>query len=349
MDFKIHVLKKKTHLHVKNVNTGIHINPVVLLYLIISILVFSSVSVSAQKADTLIKKLDSLHLKTDSSQKPQVNNITPEAYNNGTKLTPASYFILIESDLKQAFTKPFHMKKKDWLFAGAFIAVEFGLSYVDENIQSNVFALRTNSKTVRDISTYVTRFGGWYEVYTLIGLGSYGYIFKKTKMVTTTFLATQAYVTGEAVQGLTKLLTGRQRPDYYITPNSKPDPRFHGPFSGSKDFSGNSLNSSFPSGHTTVAFAAATVFDMEYKDKPLIPILSYTAATLIGISRITENRHWFSDVVAGAVLGYLTGRQVVNNYHRYAKLKAPMQKKNSIVFNLDYRFGTAIPGFIYHF
>lgn len=303
----------------------------------------------SQQVDTLIKKLDSLQLKKDSIGKPQLNNITPEAYNEDTKLTPSSYLILIGSDLKQAFTKPFHMKKKDWLNLGGFVLLECGLSFADESIQSNALQLRTNSKTVRDISNYVTQFGGLYEVYTLVGMGAYGFIFKKNKLVTTTFLATQAYITGEAVTGVVKFLTGRQRPDYYISATANPEPNFHGPFSGIRDLSGNKINSSFPSGHTTVAFAAATVFAMEYKDKPLIPILSYTAATLIGLSRVTENRHWFTDVLAGAVLGYFTGKQVSDNYHRYAKLKAPAQKKNTVVFNLDYRFGRPMPGIIYKF
>jgi membrane-associated phospholipid phosphatase len=87
----------------------------------------------------------------------------------------------------------------------------------------------------------------------------------------------------------------------------------------------------FLRGHTTLAFAAATVYAMEYRNKPLIPVLAYTAASLIGLSRITENKHWATDVVAGAALGYLSGRQVVNNYHRYAKLKAPQQKHHSVL------------------
>ncbi len=320
-----------------------------LIVFVLPFIVTIPVSCYAQQADTLIKKLDSLQLKKDSIGKPQLNNITPEAYNEDTKLTPSSYLILIGSDLKQAFTKPFHMKKKDWLNAGGFVLLEVGLSFADRSIQSNALQLRTNSKTVRDISNYVTQFGGLYEVYTLVGLGAYGYIFKNNKLVTTTFLASQAYITGEAITSVVKFITGRQRPDYYISATANPEPNFHGPFSGVKDLSGNKINSSFPSGHTTVAFAAATVFAMEYKDKPLIPILSYTAATLIGLSRVTENRHWFTDVLAGAVLGYFTGKQVSDNYHRYAKLKAPAQKKNTVVFHLDYRFGTPMPGFIYKF
>ena len=147
-----------------------------------------------------------------------------------------------------------------------------------------------------------------------------------------------------------KLLFGRQRP-YYYNPNSvEAEPTFHGPFfQGGRDINGKKLNNSFPSGHATVAFAAATVFALEYKDKPFVPILSYTAATLIGLSRITENKHWLTDVFIGAVLGYYTGKQVVNNYHRYAKLRAPHQKKNSVSFNLEYFQGRALPGLVYTF
>jgi len=152
------------------------------------------------------------------------------------------------------------------------------------------------------------------------------------------------------MEGLLKFLSGRQRPTFY-DPNSKEaEPKFNGPFSSSgKDINGNQVNSAFPSGHTTVAFAAATVFAMEYKDRPLVRIIAYSAATLIGLSRITENKHWTTDVVAGAALGYFTGRHVVNNYHRYAKLKAPNQKKNSVNLNLQYNYGRLMPGLVYSF
>lgn len=109
------------------------------------------------------------------------------------------------------------------------------------------------------------------------------------------------------------------------------------------------MNNSFPSGHATAAFSTATVFAMECKDHPLIPIISYTAASLISLSRITENKHWATDIVAGAALGYLTGKQVVNNYHRYSKHKAPDQKKNTISFDMKYHWGVVMPGVVYTF
>jgi len=304
--------------------------------------------VFSQKPDTLIKKLDSLNRKTDSAG-GQLNNINKTAYNENTKITFSSYFILLGSDLKQEFTAPFHFTLKDWRTVGAVAIVGGALFLADEPVQRYALRVRDSSVTVRNVSKYVTRFGGPYEAYVLVGLGAYGFIFKNEKIKTTTLLATQAYITGAAMESFLKLLSGRQRPYYYSPREIEAEPRFHGPLSTGKDIYGRKINSSFPSGHTTVAFAAATVFAMEYKDRPLVPIISYSAATLIGLSRITENKHWITDVFFGGVLGYFTGRLVVNNYHRYAKLKAPNQKKNSVSFNLQYQYGRLMPGLTYTF
>jgi len=302
----------------------------------------------SQKPDTLINKLDSLSRKTDSAG-GQTNNIAPAAYNENTRLTFNTYFILLGSDLKQSFTKPFHMKKKDWGNLGKFALATAALSFADEPIQQGALKLRSNNPGLANVSKYVTNFGGIYEAYTLGALGAYGFIFKNTKMQTTTLLATQAYLAGGAVEGVTKFLSGRTRPSYY-PPGTEAEPRFLGPFSKTATTSsGRKSYSSFPSGHTTVAFAAATVFASEYNDKLIVPIIAYSAATMIGLSRITENKHWSTDVLVGAALGYLTGKEVVNNYHRYSKLKAPGQKKNTVTFNLGYSYGHFTPGLIYRF
>ena len=304
--------------------------------------------VGFSQKDSLINKLDSLARKKDSVGK-QINNITPKAYNENTQLTFKTYFILLGSSLKQEFTKPFHMNKKDWGNFGKFAAVTVALSFADEPIQKAALKLRNRNTGINNISKYVTNFGGLYEAYTLAGLGAYGLIFKNEKIKTTTLLATQAYITAGALESVFKFVSGRTRPSFY-DPGVEAEPRFLGPFSKTaKDANGKKVYSSFPSGHTTVAFAAATVFASEYKNKPIVSIIAYSAAALIGISRITENKHWATDVFVGAALGYLSGKQVVNNYHRYAKIKAPNQPKNSVSFNLNYSYGHWEPGLIYKF
>jgi len=71
----------------------------------------------------------------------------------------------------------------------------------------------------------------------------------------------------------------------------------------SKIFSLSQANTkSFPSGHTTIAFATATTLALEYK-KWYIAVPAYAWATGVAYSRMYEGKHYPSDVLAGAALG----------------------------------------------
>lgn len=66
-------------------------------------------------------------------------------------------------------------------------------------------------------------------------------------------------------------------------------------------------NNSFPSGHTANAFAGAEFLWQEYKDKSVwYGISGYIVATGTGLFRMYNNRHWLTDVVAGAGIGILS-------------------------------------------
>ncbi|MEI9947128.1 MAG: phosphatase PAP2 family protein [Chitinophagaceae bacterium] len=266
------------------------------------------------------------------------------------KISARQYFNLLARDFKQQVTTPFHMSRKDWAKFGIFAAGTISLMLVDEPMQQFAVGLRNRNTSLRQVSSYVTKFGGLYEAYALVGLGTYGFVFKNEKMQTTTLLATQSYITSAAMVFLLKTITGRQRPSYYDPFRAEAEPTFRGPFfHGGRNASGKRINTSFPSGHTTATFSVATVYAMEYRNKPWVPILSYATAGLVGLSRIAENKHWFTDVLVGATLGYLTGKQVVKNYHRYSTLKYPEQKKNTLSFNLRYDNGVIMPGLVYKF
>lgn len=61
---------------------------------------------------------------------------------------------------------------------------------------------------------------------------------------------------------------------------------------------------SFPSGHTANAFVAAEFMRQEYKDvSPWYGVAGYAMAATTGYLRMYNNKHWFSDVVAGAGIG----------------------------------------------
>jgi membrane-associated phospholipid phosphatase len=61
---------------------------------------------------------------------------------------------------------------------------------------------------------------------------------------------------------------------------------------------------SFPSGHTSYAFVGATALYHEFREtQPLLAYSGFVFATATGVLRITNNAHWFPDVVAGAAVG----------------------------------------------
>ena len=63
---------------------------------------------------------------------------------------------------------------------------------------------------------------------------------------------------------------------------------------------------SFPSGHTSVAFAGATILHQEYRHlSPWISVAGYGVATFTAVDRVLRNRHHWRDVVAGAAIGVL--------------------------------------------
>jgi len=116
-----------------------------------------------------------------------------------------------------------------------------------------------------------------------------GRVAKGARYRAATYDVAQAFLVNAAWTGALKYAVGRERPD-------------------------GSNNHSFPSGHTSNAFAWATVADRHYGHKVGIPF--YVLAGFVGLTRLEENVHHLSDVVAGAALGYIVGRTVVREDSR---------------------------------
>lgn len=75
---------------------------------------------------------------------------------------------------------------------------------------------------------------------------------------------------------------------------------------------------SFPSGHATESFAVASVLGSQYGWEAGVP--AYLAAGFVGYSRLQNDKHWLSDVVAGAGLGILSGRAVYRAHRRAGRV-----------------------------
>lgn len=70
------------------------------------------------------------------------------------------------------------------------------------------------------------------------------------------------------------------------------------------------VKNSFPSGHTSSAFAVATI---QASFHPREAVYWYTGAALIGVSRVGLGRHRWADVIGGAAVGYLVGRWALSS------------------------------------
>jgi len=124
---------------------------------------------------------------------------------------------------------------------------------------------------------------------------------------------TEAVVLSTAMSYGIKLLAGRARP--YV------DIRKPRNFRLGRGFSGDDYQS-FPSGHTTAAFAFASTLSRETQmwwpeSRWYVGALAYGGATLVGVSRMYNNLHWASDVLGGAAIGTLLGLKVVKYHHSH--------------------------------
>ncbi|MDQ6871263.1 MAG: phosphatase PAP2 family protein [Gemmatimonadota bacterium] len=121
----------------------------------------------------------------------------------------------------------------------------------------------------------------------------------------------EAILLADVLGGAIKLTVGRQRPFVDVrTPDN---------FQLWRGFKGDQWRS-FPSGHTITAFAFASTVTRESKfwwpgATWYVGTVVYGGASLVGLSRMYNNQHWASDVMAGAAIGTLVGLKVVNYTH----------------------------------
>lgn len=103
---------------------------------------------------------------------------------------------------------------------------------------------------------------------------------------------------------------------------------------------------SFPSGHTASAFAAAEFLNQEYRDvSPWIGYAGYTVATATGALRMYNNKHWLSDVVAGAGFGIASAKLA---YIIYPHLKQLVIGKQSIHYSMMPSYQQKTAGFSFN-
>jgi hypothetical protein len=219
-------------------------------------------------------------------------------------------------------TADYKPKPKAFLIPAVFIG--YGLISLTGNNAIRQFDYSTKNEFREDHPHFVHHVDNFSQY--LPGVAVYGLNLAGIKGKHNLVDATGIYVmtgvfTGVSVIGVKKL-THRQRPDA-------------------------SNNESFPSGHTATAFASAEFLNQEYKDvSPLYGVAGYAIATGTGILRLYNNKHWVSDVVAGAGFGIASTKLAYILYPKVKKLLTGKGKLNYTVVPAyqDHVFGLNLSG-----
>lgn len=218
-----------------------------------------------------------------------VEGATPEAT---PQYRPPALLKMVLLDTGHVLSAPAHWQGRDWLvFAGSTAALAT-LSLADESLSD---AARERGPTSGFAGEVFNQYGGGGSILLLGGFYLAGVIGKdsKAKNVCLDGLTASLIATG-MITPVIGTLVGRERPT-----------EEQGGYSF-QAFEGRA----FPSGHSTQAFAVASVIATSY-DQLWVKAAAYGLASMTAWERVRRGKHFPTDVVAGAAIGALVGHSVV--------------------------------------
>jgi len=245
------------------------------------------------------------------------------------------FFKELFKDEGKIWSAPFGFKTKDWILTAGIAGITAYMILNDESIYGRVKAYQEKNPWVSDISPSMTLLGDGTLNLGLSGLFYLsGAVFKDKHIKNTGKLLFMGLIHSGIVVQLLKHLSGRQRPeagngiDHWEGPAG-----FFKRYKNHRDM----YYDSFPSGHTITIWTTATIIAHQYNNSFVIPAISYSLALLSGLSRLTEDKHWLSDVFVGGVLGFAIGRFVYKKRSDKFFL-TPVAGKNKYGISMNFIF-----------
>lgn len=204
------------------------------------------------------------------------------------------------------------VRQEPILFSSSLVAV-YGLTYTDKPIRN--YFKTTHSKNLSSLFRFGNEYGEPVNA-TIISLGSYftGLLIQNKWLKETGLLLSTSLLSTGIFQTFTKQLFGRARPE------ADDGIRTFKPFSGKEYYY------SFPSGHSVVAFTTSFVLAKRTNYKSL-KIILYAFSTVTALSRIYDDRHWFTDVATSAFISYTIVEQTFSRFKK--------KKKNALSLNVS--------------
>lgn len=187
----------------------------------------------------------------------------------------------------------------DYLKLTAVASIIVISSFADETMRN--YSRENQSELGKKIFSIDNYYGDTYTLIPVVGTYLYGVTSKNdyAKKLGLQLITASAY-TG-LVASTFKTLIGRNRPQA-----EKGNMTFE-----PVTFQWNST--SFPSGHSSWSWTVSTILARNTQNK-FLKIFFYSASGLVAAARVYNDAHWFSDVVAGSLLGYFIGDFVADQF-----------------------------------
>ena len=254
--------------------------------------------------------------------------VSPVASGSAQNPPPGDNRTVVPRDTAHAERRQTLFTYRDAILAGGFTVLTVAMFPLDENVARQI-------KQDSTFNGFTQKFAVGFETIAAPGayvIGGSLYIFgrlaRRPDLTDFAWHGTEALLLANGVTSFLKGTLGRSRP--FVSNDTNPrDFRFGGGF-------GSSDRQSFPSGHTTTAFAAASAVTSEIrrlhpKALPYVATVMYGGATLVGLSRMYHNKHWASDVVLGAAVGTFSGLKVVRYSHAHRDNKVDRVMLHAVI------------------
>jgi len=212
-----------------------------------------------------------------------------------TPLPEKDFFKHILEDQKTIWTAPFHIRRGDtkWVLPGSIGLM--ALFTTDRITGDEIAEFQDQVGTSRAVSYAgsVYGVGAAAGAFYLIGRKKDDARARETGVLIAE-ATIDSIIVFETLKGVTQRarpMTGSERSEFFEGGNS------------------------FPSGHATQAWTAATIIASEYHDHRSVQIAAFATATAVSLARLGQHKHYLSDVVVGSALGYAIGKYVYHKRH----------------------------------
>jgi membrane-associated phospholipid phosphatase len=197
-------------------------------------------------------------------------------------------------DQKGIWTSPAHINRDNAKWWGLFGVGTAALIATDRDTSNRL----PNTLTQISFSKRISQIGADYTTLPIAaGLYFYGRATDKPKAREVGVLGAQTLLDSAITVEILKKIFGRERPELEGG---------NGRFFKGKD--------GFPSGHAIEIWSFASLISHEYAPSKIVPIVTYSFATAVSVSRFTARKHYASDILAGGAMGWFIGRYVFRQH-----------------------------------